>query len=480
MKLSGNYEQDLKIIDNMISGDPTIKIRDFEARKSGLRCRIYMSDGMVSSQLISDGIIEPIITYEEDVPKNHVLDWLGLMVLELPEVQRVEETSEMISALCYGDVLLFAEGQSGCLIVGCKNFAYRSIDEPDGEKVAKGPREGFVEPLMINLSMLKRRLRTNKLKIEMLTIGEKTGTSCCLCYIDGVTDGKLLNEIRQKMEEVKIDGVLSTNYVAEMITPTPFEVFKRMGATARPDVAVAKMLEGRVLIMVDGSPQALTIPFIFFEYFQSPEDYYVNYHHATFSRILRMCAFIVTISIVPIYLAILNFHPGMLPVQLMMSIAATQQVTPFSSLAEALILLVAFDLLREAGLRAPAGVGQALSIVGALVLGQSAVEAKLVSPAMVIIMALTGVTGLIINDLNSNVIILRLILIFFSNYAGLWGFVIGTTLIFSRLSVIESFGVDYLSSMPFVGQGSHEDSLFRMPLKFMKKSGRFIAKDGDK
>lgn len=480
MELQGSYEVDLKILDTLLAGDPTIKMRDFEGAGGRLRCRIYFSDGMVSSQLIRDGILDPIVRYAGAVPEGKVLDWLALAVLELPEVKHTADTGDMISALAYGDTLLFAEGQSGCLVVGSKSFAYRSISEPETEKVEKGPKEGFVEPLMFNISMLKRRLRTHRLKIDMVTVGSTTGTMACVLSLEGVTDPGLRDRIRNQLEEVQIDGVLSSNYLAESIRPRPYAIFRRMGTTARPDVAAAKLLEGRVVVLVDGSPQALTAPFIFLEYFQSPEDYYVSWHYAAFSRMLRMLALLLSISLAPIYVALLGFHPGTLPARMLMDLAIMQHSAPFSFFTEALILLLCFDLLREAGLRAPASIGQTLSIVGALVLGQSAVEASLVSPAMVIVVALSGVTGLITTELKDPIIFLRLGLLVLAGTAGLWGYVMGIALILGRLSTIESWGVDYLSSMPGISQGSHEDSLFRRPFVFMKKYGRFKARGGDR
>ncbi len=477
MKLCGSYEQDLKIMDNMLAGDMTVKKRRFGPAGRPDCCCIYFSDGLSSSQLISQGIIGPVVRGGA-LPKKGVLDHLKSSVLELPEVEWKDETDEIMPALAYGDLLLFADGQAGCLVIGSKSFSFRSISEPDDEKVAKGPKEGFVEPLMINVSMLKRRLRTRSLKLEMTQVGDKSGTSCCICYIEDCVDKSVLKRVRKGISSIKVDGIFDSSYISEMLDPHPFSIFRRSGKTARPDVAAAKLLEGRVVVLVDGTPQAMTVPFIFLEHFQSAEDYYVSYYHAAFSRMLRLAGFFIAITLVPVYIAVLNYHPGSLSTKMIMNIALAQDSTPFSATTEAVILLLSFDLLREAGLRTPASIGQTLSIVGALVLGQSAVEANIASPSMVIAVALSGVTGLIINDLKNQIIILRLFLLAFANYAGLWGYVMGLSLIIGRLGVIKSYGVDYLSSMPFTAQGSHEDSLFRAPFPFMKRNGRFISRDG--
>lgn len=479
MKLNMGFGENIKVMDNLLSNDPTLKIRDFENRAGGLRCRLYFCDGMVSSQLLMDGVVRPVTEYDGELPRGKTLDYISLVALGLPEVKWTEETGEMIASVTYGDALLFAEGQGGCLIIGCKNFPYRAIAEPEDEKVAKGPKEGFVEPMMMNISMLKRRLRTNKLKLETKTVGKKSGTSCCICYLEDTVDKNVLERVRTGIDSIEIDGVFSSSYIEELINPTPFSLFQRLGATARPDVAAAKLLEGRVLVIVDGTPEALTAPYVFLENFQSPEDYYVSYHHAFFSRFLRMAGFFIAISLVPIYIAILNYHPGTLSVGMILSIVQSQAQTPFSAVSEAIILMLSFDLLREAGLRTPASVGQTLSIVGALVLGQSAVEANIVSPAMVIMVALSGVTGLITNNLKNQIIILRLMLIAFASLGGLWGYVLGVSMILGILADKKSFGVDYMTGMPTVAQGSHEDSIVRMPFKFMKKRGRFVSREKD-
>ena len=475
MKLNGGYEENTLIMDRLFRNNPTVKSREIRT-VSGIRCRIYFGDGLVATNLIRDGIIAPVMGFDGKMIQGRELDIFALSVIQLPEVQKSSDTVEMEAAVAYGDALLFVEGAQEGLIIGCKGFSFRSLQEPEEEKVSQGPREGFVEPVMINISMLKRRLRTSRLKIEVFSLGGSTRTTCCLCYLEGTAPEDLVSLMRQRISKIRIDGVLSSNYVCEMIDPSIPGLFRRVGTTARPDVASAALLEGRVAILLDGCPQALTAPFVFIENFQSPEDYYVPYHQAVFARALRLFAFFAAISLVPVYIAVLSYHPGTLSTKMMINIAMTQEATPFSAVGQALLFLLSFDLLREAGLRTPSSIGQSLSIVGALILGQSAVEANIVSPSMVIIVALSGVTGLAASKLKNQIIILRLILLLFSQLDGLWGFVMGISLITGRLAVMESFGVDYLSSMPFISQGSHEDSLMRKPFSFMKKYGRFISK----
>lgn len=478
--MPNDFEQSKKIMGNLLKGDPTIKKRELESKGSGaIRCCLYFSDGLVDSMLLSEAVIKPVLDYEGEAPNENILDFLGVTVFSLPEVRYSNDTDEMISCIMYGDALLFAEGQGGCLIIGCKNFPHRAISEPEDEKVDKGPKEGFVEPLMVNVSLLKRKLRTNKFKIETITLGDTSGTLCAICYLEGIVDLNTLKIAREKISQIKIDGVFSSNYVTEMIVPKPFSFLKRVGNTARPDVAASKLLEGRVVIIVDGSPQILTIPFVFLEHFHSPEDYYNSYHQALIARALRMFAFLLAISIVPIYISIINFHAGTLPVGMLMEIAEAQNTTPFSALQEAMFLLLAFDILREAGIHSPSSMGQTLSIVGALILGQSAVEASLASPPMVIAIAMSGVTGMITKELRNHVTFLRFGLLFICNFAGLWGYVMGTMILYGHIATIEVFGVDYLSNMPLTTQGSHEDSFFRLPFPLMKKYNRFLAR-GDK
>jgi len=364
------------------------------------------------------------------------------------------------------------------LILGSKGFAKRGIEEPSGETYLKGPREGFVEPLLHNLAMIRRKLRTTNLKLEYFTLGENTGTDCCLCYIDHLVDRSALVSVRKRLAQIVIDGIIDSNYVAELVKDNRMSPFRTTGSTERPDVVAAKLLEGRIAILIDGSPVAITIPHIFLENFQAGEDYYVDVFFAGINRILRILGFLAAITVLPCYLALVAFHQSYMPLPLILSIAKARQGVPFPILLEALLLSLAFDILREAGARTPSSIGQSLSVVGGLVIGQAAVEARLVSVPVLIIVAVSSICSLITPKLKAATLLWRTVLMFLGVYFGFYGFLLGLICIMILLAEQKSFGVSYLSSLPLSQQGSAEDSVIRSAFWKMKKFGRFLAERG--
>ncbi len=476
MKLAGEYQKDIELIDRLFEGDKTIIKRAFRTRGSkGLEATLYYSDGLASAINIAKAIVEPFTTFSGFVPDESVLDFVEQNLLQMPEIKKADEVNDIIRSLGYGDTIVLVDGGDKALIIGSKSFVLRSVEEPEAERVELGPKEGFIESMMMNLSMIKRKLRTNDLKIEYFEVGSTSKTSLAVCYIDGVTDQKVLDYVREKIKGIEIDGIFGSTYVVETINEKKRVFFKRIGTTARPDVVAAKLLEGRVAIVVDGTPQALTIPYVFIEYFQSPSDYYQPSYVAMGARLLRMVSFLFAIVIVPIYLAIINYHPGMLSDVMMVAISQREKANFISALMEAFLLIIAFDLLKEAGFRTPTSLGQSLSIVGALILGQSAVEAKLASPMMIIVVASSCITALLVPNLKNHIVGVRLILIMLSNSIGLFGCAVGLSIFMGVLCRVRSQGIVYTTGLPVVSDGSHEDSLIRKSFLTMKKQNRFIA-----
>jgi spore germination protein KA len=277
----------------------------------------------------------------------------------------------------------------------------------------------------VNLSMLRRKLRTTDLKMEYKTFGTRSKTKACICYLGSLVNKDVLAELNKRLESFSIDGTLDVNYISEMIRDAPISPFKTIGSTERPDVVAAKLLEGRVALFLDGTPVVLTMPIFFIESFQSDDDYYLNYYFASIGRILRIMAFFIATSIPAIYIALVDFHQEMLPTPLLISISAARQGVPFPTVVEAICMLAVFELLRESGSRMPTMMGQALSIVGSLVIGQAAVEAKIVSAPIIIIAAASGIAGLMIPRLKGAIILLRLFALRFRTRA-LWLYVRGS------------------------------------------------------
>ena len=443
------------------------------------RCCLFCIDGMASSQLLNESVIRPLTLLElQPAKETAIADFLQQQVLQSCESKQERKTAELLHALLYGDAVLFIDGSDCALVLGSKGFMKRGVTEPVSETCLKGPREGFVEPLLHNLAMLRRRLRTTDLKLEYFTLGTMTKTDCCLCYLGSCVDRDVLECLRTRLEEISIDGVIDSNYIAEMIRDRPYSLFRTTGSSERPDVVAAKLLEGRIAIFSDGSPMAVTVPYIFLEQFQSSEDYYVDVGFAGINRILRAVGFFFAVSVLPVYLSLVVFHHAFMPLKLILSIAEARQDVPFPIFLEALILLCSFDILREAGVRTPSNMGQTLSVVGGLVIGQAAVEARLVSVPVLIIVAVSGICALIAPKLKAVTLVCRLFLMCLGVNFGLYGYLLGILALAAILSGLTSFGVPYLTGLPLFSEEKSEDSLIRPPFWRMKRFGRFLSGKG--
>lgn len=425
-------------------------------------CFVY-SDGVVNSEIIDAHVLRPLMEEHTVKSDEELLDHLMDRVVQINGIKKIDGITEIIRSLSYGDSILLADGFAEALLLDTKQFTTRSIAEPDGEKILSGPREGFSEALMQNLSMLRRKLRTNDLKLKYCTKGAKSNTQICIAYMDSVVKKEILEKLYQRLDKIEIDAVLDANYLTELLRDNTWSVFRSTGYTERPDVVAGKLLEGRIAIFVDGTPVVLTVPYLFIENFQSNEDYYLSFYYTSFSRLLRILGFFLAITIPALYIAIVAYHHEMLPNPLMLNIAADSHSVPLPASLECLLLLIMFDILRETGIRMPLGVGQALSIVGALVVGSAAVEADLVSAPMIIVAAVSGIASLLIPKMNASVILIRLIFLLLASCFGFYGLILGYSVLLIHILSLESFGVSQLSQdKPFHYQRV-KDTIIRAP-----------------
>lgn len=430
---------------------------------NSVRFGIFYCDGVVNSTMINDNIIRPLMLSSEVKPGENLIDTIIEKVIQVNDASKTDNFKEIVKAITYGDTILFAEGANQAVILSTKAFALRSIAEPDNEKVLSGPREGFSESLMQNLSLVRRRVRTNDLKMKFMDIGRRTQTSVCVCYFDSLIDKDILDQLMKKLKEIDIDAILDTNYLTELIRGHRYSPFRTTGYTERPDIIVGKLLEGRIAIFVDGTPNVITVPYLFIENFQSNEDYYLSFFYTSFSRMLRIFGFFLTIIIPGLYIAIVAYHIEMLPTPLLINITAERQSVPLPAAVEAFVMLITFDVLRETGIRMPSNTGQALSIVGALVIGQAAVTAKLVAAPMIIVIAVTGITNLLVPKLNAPVIYIRLALLLLASTLGLFGLTLGLCTLVIHMLNLESFGIPQLSLPGNFKFQAIKDTAFRSP-----------------
>jgi spore germination protein KA len=328
---------------------------------------------------------------------------------------------------------------------------------------------------MINLSLVRRRIRSNNLKMKFHLVGRNTKTTVCVCYMQNIAKQYVVDEVEKVIGEMDIYGVLDTNYITEYISKGEKSPFPLVGTTERPDTVAGKILEGRVAIFVDGTPMVVTVPYLFIENFQSSEDYYMDPFYATISRILRMISFVLSITIPSIFIAIVAFHPEMLPTPLMINIASERKSLPLPAALEAFLMLIIFDILRETGVRMPSSIGTALSIVGALVIGQAAVAAKLVSAPMIIVVATTGITSLLIPKLNSAVVISRFLLLVLTSFLGFYGLICGLMIIAIHVLSLKSFGIPEFLPDLSAEPTNAEDVVVRAPIYNMFRRPKYLS-----
>ena len=462
-KVKPSLDDNMAIVKKLFADMDMMRYKVIETDgKNPARYGIVFCDGLVSSEIINTHIVKPLMLLTPS-GKGSLIDNLLTSVVQVGETQVTDNFKNLVENVTYGDTILFADGCAQAAILSTKNFALRSITEPENEKVLGGPREGFTESLTQNISQILRRLRTHELKVRKLTLGRKTQTAICICYIESLVNKEVLQELYRRIGKIDIDGVLEENYIAEIIRDHPYSAFRTTGYTERPDVVVGKLLEGRIAMVVDGTPMVATFPYLFIENFQSNEDYYFNYYFTSFSRILRMCAFLLTVVVPGFFIAVVAFHQEMLPLQLLIKIAQERQSVPLPAAIEAVVMLMVFELLRETGVRMPSNIGQALSIVGALVIGQAAVEANLVAAPMIIVVAATGITGLVVPKMNAPITVWRIIVLAFASSFGFYGLSVSIGLMLIHICSLTSFGVEQISLKGSFKFQAIKDIFFRAP-----------------
>ncbi|AET57820.1 putative spore germination protein [Paenibacillus terrae HPL-003] len=441
-------------------------------------------EGTVKSEDLQDHILRPFILgmMLKDPEVNGTLDPLDETRISMSQTKTMDQWKMVSAAILDGNAALFVDGKSRAYIFSAKGGVRRGVEEPQTEAVIRGPREGFTETLRVNTALLRFKLKTSKLKMHSMTMGTETQTGVVLTYIEGIIDPKLVEDVKKRLSDIKIDGVLETGYIEELIEDHPFSPFPEMEYTERPDTVTAQLLEGRFAIFVDGTPFALIGPVTMWQMMQASEDYYERFFISNVVRWIRYLFLILALFLPALYVAVTTYHHDMLPTTLILSIAAARESIPFPALVEALMMEISFEALREAGIRLPKTVGQAVSILGALVIGQASVQAGIVSAPVVIIVSLTGIASFTIPRFNFAITVrlLRFPIMLMAGVFGLFGIIIATTLIATHLTKLTSFGVPYMSGYSPYKHTDQKDIVVRAPWWKMTKRPSWIGKDNNK
>ncbi|MBO8169581.1 MAG: spore germination protein [Thermoanaerobacteraceae bacterium] len=479
--ISRNLDQNLKLFKDILGTSNDIIIREFSfGRDRKINAALIFVDGLIEKTTVNQSIIKPLMydshlfsLDETNVSSN--IDYICRAMLSVGEVQKTGSVEKIIDGCLYGDSVLLVNGAREALVISTKGWESRGITEPKTEAVVRGPREGFTETLRSNTSLLRRKIRNPDFTLEVIKVGKRTRTDVCIAYLKGVVNPRLVEEVKRRLKRIDTDAILESGYIEQFIEDAPFSPFSTIANSEKPDVVAAKILEGRVAILVDGTPMVLTVPMVFIESFQTAEDYYSRPYYATLIRLLRFLAFFITILAPAVYVALTTFHQELIPTNLLITMAAAKEGTPFPAAAEALGMGVIYEILREAGIRLPRPVGSAISIVGALVIGEAAVSAGLIGAPMVIVVAITSISSFVVPSQSDLTAILRVVMTIFAGFMGAFGIIILLLWVLIHLSALRSFGTPYLSPLAPLSFSDLKDVFVRSPWWVMLTRPRTIG-----
>lgn len=473
--LSNILKENLKTISDFLSSSDVI-IHEFkfgyERQISG--ALVYL-DGMIDKDLLHKNVLYPLmhdsfLITNKNLSTSINMEIIRSSVLTMSDVNTTVFVEDILNELLSGYTVLLIDSLSEALIINSKGFKIRSIEEPQTENVVRGPREAFTESIKINITLIRRKIKDPNLCFETLKLGYKSKTTISIVYLKNVADQHLIEEVKTRLNKIKIDAVLESGYIEEFIEDAPYSIFSTVANSEKPDKVAAKLLEGRVAIIVDGTPFVLTVPMLFIESFQSEEDYYSRSFFASLIRSIRFLAYIISILGPATYVALTVFHQELIPTQLLITILSGRKQVPFPAVIEAGLMLLTFDILREAGVRLPKAVGSAISIVGALVLGDAAVSAGFIGPTMVIVIAITAIAGFVIPPQTDSTGILRYVFLILAGIAGGFGILMGLLITLLHMASLKSFGIPYLSPIAPLSLDGLKDSIIRIPHWLMRNN----------
>lgn len=430
-------------------------------------------DSLVDESLLERSVMQPLLAWGLDPTRPSEFGWKSLITkkwLPAGTVKSVVMIRDVVYGVLQANVAVILSGEDVALLAAVPGWPERSIEESPSESGIRGPRDAFTESVRTNIALVRKRLKNPHLNVELMSIGTLSNTDVALIYLEGIVNERVLQEVRTRLDAMEVDAVLDSHYIEEFIEDSPLSPYPQIQDTERPDVVVAGLLEGKVSLLVDGTPFALVLPMTFWAGFQAPDDYYQRPLYVTAVRWVRFVMLNLSIFLTPLYVSLVSFDPQMVPTDLLMTFAAARDGVPFPTVVEAFMMEFLFEGLREAGVRLPRSVGSAVSIVGALVIGQAAVNAGLVSAPTVIVVAASGIASFTIPrySLGLSYRLLRFLMLFMAGTAGLYGITVVFLLILIHQVNLESFGVPYLS--PLAPQNFRElrDVLIRLPRWVMK------------
>lgn len=465
-------QKNLDFLKEAFSSSADFTVRNFKLiSENNLKSALITIEGMCNKDNISLSIVEPILNYDfKNADSKQIFVEIQEKVLSASEVVEVKTLDDAIMFATSGFAIIVIDGCDKMLAIGVQGFSFRSVSEPETEVVQRGSREGFTEPLRINMTLIRRRIKSTDLVFETLTTGTVSQTQLCICYLQKKASKKILEELRRRLNSCDLQMVLASGYLSEYLEDKGSKsIFSGIGISERPDTVCGKLMEGRIAILIDGTPAALIVPHIFVEEFQSVDDYSNRPYYAGFIRILKYISFFIAAFFPGIYTAFAQFHPEYFPLGLLLTTAEALKKTPMSVTFEVFIIMFVYEIMREAGLRIPKSLSHAVSIVGGLVIGESAVSAGFIGSVTLMVVATAAICSYVISPLYSQITVLRFSFVLIGGVFGMWGIVIAFCLLLVNMCSKTSFGVPYMSSLaPF--------SLKRMRDVFVRDKWKKLGK----
>ncbi|WP_445487773.1 spore germination protein [Niallia sp. 03133] len=474
----------IKNIKQALGNSSDVTIREFKMGKPYEKkiATIYIN-GLTDKQLMGNFIIDKLMNniniaeHADQSVSSQIGNFIKDHVIAVTHVEEAKDWKKLFQFLLSGQTIVLIDGWNQALGCAAQGGELRAISEPLAEASVRGPRDSFTESLITNTALIRNRIKTPDLWLETRVMGNITQTEVGIMYINGIVNNKLLKEVRERLDKIEVDEVFGTSTIEEWISDKMATPWPTMFVTERPDVVAGNLLEGRVVIFVNGTPNPLILPATWIQFFQTAEDYYLRWSFVGFLRMIRILSFLITLLGPSLFIAFLSFHQELIPTPLLINLASQRQNVPFPIIIEALLMEFTFEVLREAGVRMPRPVGQAVSIVGALVLGDAAVSAGIVSSAMVIVVAATAIASFTIPHypMTDAIRLLRFGLMLLAATYGLFGIGLGVIILVAHTCSLRSFGIPYLAPFSPMILADQKDALIRVPFPFMSKRPRLIS-----
>lgn len=468
--LSPNLERNKQLIQNLFGHSDDIQYDYFQINTVYAKPKLIMSvmvSGLADKDQILPSVITPLLQHTFVLTTSTINEAQNQITIK--NTTRFHSIEPCLSLLLQGGVALFFDGEEECLVIIAPALPERSIEEPGFEMSVRGSHEGFVESIGTNMALIRKRIKDPRLRFHPYEFGSITHTKLIIAYIEGLTAPEILHYVKQKLQEIQLDSITSSGEIEQIIEDNPWSIFATIGNTEKPDRAAALLTEGRIVVLVDGDPTSLYGPHLFIESFQGVEDYGSRPYYATLLRILRFLSLPVSVLTPSLYISATNFHKEMIPTALIPSFQGFNEKAPFPVSFEVFIMLIGFELVREAGIRLPKTVGAAVSIVGALILGQVSVDAGLMTPPAIIVVATSIISGFLLTSIADVVSILRLFYLVSASVFGLFGVIMVTLVTITHVVALTSFGVSFMAPLAPLYFSDWKDTIIRMPIRFFSK-----------